>query len=272
MLTVRLMENKVTILGARGSVPVSGECFVRYGCATTCFAVEMGGDTVLIDAGTGILNLPQEILRKPEVKMLLTHAHFDHLAGLPMCPYLFQPDVNLHLYSAKRDGLTAKSFVKRVFSPPLWPVEPEELPGKITFHDLNRSMQLGAIHVDTMEGLHPGGVSLFRLTCGEHCVVIITDCTITDEQLPVLAEFAKDCDLLLCDGQYSEGEWVNRSEFGHSTWASAADLYRSSGAKAARIVHHDPDHTDSELDAAAGDLLSRYPHCGFAREGEVIYL
>ena len=266
------MENKVTILGARGSVPVSGERFVRYGCATTCFMIEMGGEIILVDAGTGILNLPREILQQPELKLLLTHAHYDHLVGLPMCPYLFQSNVQLHLYSAKRDGLTAKSFLKRMFSPPLWPVGPDELPGKVVFHELHGPLQLGAVHVDTMEGLHPGGVSLLRFTCGDHCVVVTTDCTITDEQLPGLAAFARDCDLLLCDGQYSEGEWVDRSAFGHSKWTAAAELYRVSGAKAARIIHHDPDHTDAELDAAAGDLLSRYPHCGFAQEGEVIYL
>ena len=266
------MENRVIILGARGSVPVSGERFQRFGCATTCFLVELGGDTVIVDAGTGILNLPQEVQAETELNLLLTHAHTDHLAGLAMCPYLFRPGATLHLYAEKRNGTSARTYVKRLFSPPLWPVGMEVLPGRIDFHAMPASFQLGAVHVETLEGMHPGGVSLLRLTGGGSCVVITTDCTITDEQMPVLADFAKDCDLLMCDGQYSDVEWEGRSDFGHSTWSAAAKLSRVSGAKETRIIHHDPMHTDDELEAAAAVLSRKYPNCGFAQEGEVIVL
>ena len=51
------MENRVTLLGVRGSIPVSGEAYRRYGCATTCFLIELEGETVLVDAGNGILSV-----------------------------------------------------------------------------------------------------------------------------------------------------------------------------------------------------------------------
>ena len=53
------MGNKVTILGARGSVPVNGSAFSRYGGATSCVLLETESEVLLFDAGTGILNLPE---------------------------------------------------------------------------------------------------------------------------------------------------------------------------------------------------------------------
>ena len=54
------MDNAITILGARGSVPVSGPAFSRYGGATTCIFVKLAGQLLVLDAGTGIMNLPKE--------------------------------------------------------------------------------------------------------------------------------------------------------------------------------------------------------------------
>ena len=264
------MENKVTILGTRGSVPVSGRAFMRYGCATTCFLIQMGGEAVVVDAGTGILNLPDEVMALPRLTMLLTHPHVDHLLGLPMCPYLFQKDVVLQLFAASLAGIDTRAQVSALLSPPLWPVGPEMLPGTLRFHALPEKLCQGNILVESMQGAHPGGVTVFRLSCGEKRVVIATDCTITDDLKPVLADFARDCDLFLCDGQYSDEEWPLRCEFGHSTWRAAAELAQVAGAKEARIVHHDPNHVDEVLDAAAPELLQLHPRCCFAREGEVI--
>lgn len=266
------MENQVTILGARGSVPVSGEAFQHYGGATTCFLVQLDGESILVDAGSGILSLPAELLEAPKLNLLLTHAHMDHLLGLPMCPYLFRTDAELTLYAAAHEDRTAAQQVGALLSPPLWPVGVDMLPCKVEFQDLPGTMRLGTVLVETMEGFHPGGVSLLRLTGGGRRVVITTDFTITDEQLPELTAFAKDCDLLLCDGQYSDEEWPVRCDFGHSTWTSAARFALRAGARNLRIIHHDPTHGDSMLDAATVDLRSIHPHSGFAAEGEVILL
>ena len=123
-----------------------------------------------------------------------------------------------------------------------------------------------------MEGAHPGGVSLLRLTGGGKRVVFATDCTVNGPGAGPLAEFAQGCDLLLCDGQYSDAEWPERSAFGHSTWTAAARLGRACGAARTRVIHHDPGHTDRLLDDAAGELRAIHPDCAFARAGEEIFL
>lgn len=266
------MENRVTLLGVRGSIPVSGEAYRRYGCATTCCLIELEGETILVDAGNGILNLPQELMHRPEMTMLLTHPHLDHLIGLPMCPYLFRKEAALHLYAAVRGGMDAGDQVKALFAPPLWPVGAERLPGVLTCSTLPVPLRLNGVLVESMEGEHPGGVTIYRLTGGGKRIVIATDCTITEKNRAALTEFAGGCDLFLCDGQYSEEEWPAHAAYGHSTWIAAAMLARAAEAKQTRIVHHDPTHTDAFLDASAAELSLACTDCAFAREGEIIRL
>jgi len=266
------MDQTVTILGARGSVPVSGPGFARYGGATTCILVCLAGQPVVLDAGTGLLSLPEKGQSTPALPLLLTHLHLDHLLGLPLCPYALTPGNRLDLYGAPRDGVSLASALSRLFVPPFWPVGPEELPARFVFHDLQKEWDLGPVRVETKEGVHPGGVTLYKLTGGGKTVVFAPDCTLTEDQLTQMAEFARDCDLLLWDGQYSDGEFAARPHFGHSAWTVAARLAALSGARQARIIHHDPTHTDSILEEADRRVRAICPACRLAVQGEEIRL
>lgn len=266
------MNPSITVLGARGSLPVSGSAFARYGGATTCLLVRMGTQPLVIDAGTGLLALPDDVLRLPQLNLLLTHPHLDHLLGLPLCRYAFRKDARLDIYAVTRNGLDAREQVCRAMSPPLWPVGPDQLAARVSFHELPPMLMLDGLRIDTLEGVHPGGVSLFRIEGGGRRVVFATDCTVEGPLAAALAEFAHGCDLLLCDGQYSDAEWATRSQFGHSTWTAAARLARSCGAKRLRVIHHDPFRTDGELDAAEAGLRGDGADFSFAKEGEVISL
>lgn len=261
------MDNTVTILGARGSMSVGGAEYLRYGGATTCVLVRLSGQAVVLDAGTGLMNLPPDVLDAPSLPLLLTHSHADHLLGLPLCPYVMRRGARLDIYAARRGGLDAETQVRRFLSPPLWPVGPDSFPADIRFHDLPADFHLGGIRVASMEGAHPAGVSLLRLEGGGESVVLLTDCTLTAALRPAVLDFARDCSLLLCDGQYSDDEWPARAGFGHNTWRAAADFARECRARETRIVHHDPFHTDAALDAASAEIGTP-----FAREGEVIVL
>ena len=267
------MSSSVFVLGTRGSVPVCRQDSLKYGGATLCIFMRLAGQPVVLDAGTGMLDLSR-VLRQNEtdLPLLLSHPHADHLLGLPMCPILFDPQYTLRIYGADRNGLTVEKQIQSLMSPPLWPVSPEMLRASITFHSIKDSFDLGSIHVDTLEGIHPGGVTLFRLTGGGKSVVYMTDCTLTESFFPKAVAFARDCDLLLCDGQYSEEEWPDRCHFGHSTWTAAARLAAAANVKQARIIHHDPFRTDAELDHAAKELTDIHPGCAFARAGEEITL
>ncbi len=262
----------ITILGTRGSLPVSGGAYARYGGATTCALFRAGEDFVVLDAGTGLLALPDEAMRGGTLPLLLTHAHADHLLGLPLSPCTMNRELRLDVYGKTRDGMDVRAQLAALMSPPLWPVGPDALPADVCFHELPDALRLGGIEIEAMEGRHPGGVSILRLTAAGKRVVFATDCTLDNDWLPALREFARDCDLLLCDGQYSDDEWTARAAFGHSSWGYVARFARSCGAKMLRVIHHDPKRTDEELDRAAEGLRAIDPAFDFAKEGERIVL
>ncbi len=265
-------KDTVVLLGVRGSLPVSGGAFARYGGATTCFLLELDGQPLLVDGGSGLLRLSGPVLEEASLPLVLTHPHADHLIGLPLCPYLLQPGKRLELYAVSRGGLDACAQVSRLLSPPLWPVEPRELPAEIVWHELPETLRLGRLTVERLEGVHPGGVSLLRVRGGNRTVVVMTDCTLAEERLPTFTAFARDCDLLLCDGQYGEEEWPACAGYGHSTWLMAARFAAACGAKALRVVHHDPRHTDAALDEAEAAVRAVFPAGALAREGEAVSL
>ena len=157
-------------------------------------------------------------------------------------------------------------------TPPLWPVGPEELPADISFHDLPDELRLGNIRVSVREGSHPGGVSVLRIEAAGRRIVFATDCVLTEPFTERLVEFARGCDLLLCDGQFSETEWERYPEFGHSSWNMAAQFARRCDAKRLRVIHHSPFRTDAELDRAAESIRTIDLAFDFAKEGEEIEL
>ena len=267
------MKTSAFILGARGSVPVSSQEYLRHGGDTLCVFLRLANQLIVLDAGTGLLKLtPLLNDNENDISVLLSHAHMDHLLGIPMFPALFDQTKSFHFYAKERNGLTVQELLGTLMSPPLWPFRPENTSATLSFHSVSDSFDLGRVHVETMEGIHPGGVTLFRLTGDGKSIVYITDCVLTEEFFPKAVSFAKDCDLLFCDGQYSEEEWATRRYFGHSSWIAAARLGAACNARQMRIIHHNPFRTDADLDAVAETLKTIYPGCTFARAGEEISL
>lgn len=263
---------KVTISGSRGSMPVSGRAYRRFGGATCCVLVQHPSGNLILDAGTGLMNLGGCLKDTNSVSLLLTHPHFDHMAGLCLFPAVFRRDFRIKVYGADRLGLSVQQQIETLMAPPLWPVGPGHLPADFTFFPVHGRFTAEGMEIETMEGTHPGGVSVFRLTIGEKRIVYMTDCTITEENREALLSFCRDCDLFLCDGQYSDEEWPARSAFGHNPWSEAARFARQCGAKRARILHHDPMHTDEILDTASAQVSAIYPACTLAFDGEELLL
>ena len=88
-----------------------------------------------------------------------------------------------------------------------------------------------------------------------------------------LAEFARGADVLAHDGQYmSEEYFAGKQGWGHSTIRMAVKTARMAGAKRLVILHHDPEHTDDQLDAMEHEADAWFPGVVFAKEGEAVFL
>jgi len=92
---------KLKFHGVRGSYAVPGPSTLRYGGNTTCLEVRAEDDSLyIIDAGTGIIGLGQELKNESlEAKLFISHYHWDHLQGLIFFSPLFNPKNKIDIYA-----------------------------------------------------------------------------------------------------------------------------------------------------------------------------
>ncbi len=246
------MESKnddfiVTVLGARGSVSVSGESYTKYGGQTSSYMVEAGGKKIFIDAGTGIMRAPY--VENEEIHVLLSHLHIDHLIGLPFFRPLFEEDSRVNAYAVKRENGNLEEQLNNLFVPPFWPCRLDEYKAKVNYHVPEFPFMIGDIKIDGIEGNHPGGCTIFKLTYKGRVFVYMSDYEheeggFKDE----IVNFVKDADVLFYDGQYSEAEYEIHRAYGHSTPEQGLILKDKANVKRLYFIHHDPGHTDEYLD------------------------
>jgi ribonuclease BN (tRNA processing enzyme) len=259
---------KVTILGARGSIPTEGSEMLEFGGATSSVLVESEDQAIFLDAGTGIINAPD--VGDRSISILMTHPHLDHVLGLPFFPYITAKGRRIDFYSGKNGILSTYEQLDTVYSNPLWPCKLEDYPSDIVFHDIEFPTYIGGFTVTGIPSVHPGGGTVYRLEEKGKSIVYATDYEYYEDKVGELIEFAKDCDLLLFDAQYTEEELEKRRGYGHSTVRQGLDVMEKSGAKNIRFVHHDPKHTDEMLRKMEAEVKSE--HVSFARKNEVIVL
>lgn len=236
---------KFTVLGTRGSVPVEGKNFARYGGATSCYKVLAGKEEIYLDAGSGIVSaLPA---RDTNITILLTHMHLDHLVGLPFFIALTEKDRPIDIYANKRTGLMPKDAIDRLISNPFWPCKIENYPAKVSFYLPSKKFFIGDVEVDTLEGSHPEGSTIYRLTRKGKSIVYATDFEHNPAACAALTTFAKGCDILLYDAQYKAEEYERYRGYGHSTPQEGIKIADAAGVGKLIFVHHAPLRSDEEL-------------------------
>jgi phosphoribosyl 1,2-cyclic phosphodiesterase len=279
---------RVVIWGCRGSVATPGPETVRCGGNTSCVEVSLDdGSVFVLDAGTGIRELGAELTERGtrKVHLLLTHLHLDHLEGLRFFAPLFDPAVEIDLWGPRSPVLGLKERIRKSFSPPLFPIDLQDTPAKVTFNDVpSVPWTIGAAELRASLVVHPGPTVGYRISADGSSVAYMPD------HEPALAgrfedrtrdwisggSIAEDVDLLLHDAQYSEEEYEGRLGWGHSSVSSAVAYADAVGAKRLVLFHHDPTHSDDRMQELEAEARSFADDGGdpptIAREGMVLDL
>jgi phosphoribosyl 1,2-cyclic phosphodiesterase len=271
----------VRICGSRGSVPSPGAERLRYGGDTSCVQVALSdGKNLILDAGTGIRNVPQKLAADGEhVHILLTHLHLDHIQGLLFYSPLFETRTRVTIWGPAAPGVSLKNRIGRYLSAPLTPVDVRELPCEVDFRSCPvTEWQIGSARIRAEAVNHRGPTLGFRIEDAgaslcylpDHEPALLGALDELDSEWLSGYSLARDCDLLLHDCQYTDIEYPSHFGWGHSAISHAVAFARRCEARRLLLFHHDPQHVDDQLDAMLEDATARWQELGGASDAIVM--
>jgi len=277
----------ITCWGTRGSIPTPAHNTSGYGGNTACITIDLGGKTLVLDAGTGIRQAGQAVIdRDTELYLLLTHIHGDHIYGFPFFGPLYQPKRRIHLIDYQHENTPDVEpwSLLSLLDGKHFPLKADSYACKLirVQEDAMTFLHSRGIDIQRIAVNHPGHGYGYRITEQNHSVVFMPD----NELLPpdgtattALADFVKFCegaDVLIHDAQYIDTDLPHKWGWGHSMISQVVDLAIQAHVRRLILFHHDPERTDSELDAIQAAAQERLaPHgitCNAAHEGLALTL
>ncbi len=284
---------KVLFWGVRGSIPVPGPLTQRYGGNTSCIQLETGVQPVIIfDSGTGIRRLGQQLAARgtpQEIHIFISHAHWDHIQGLPFFDPLYQSGNRITFYSRKRDEFCLRDIIHKVIEDPYFPLSHEDWKADVRFVELEdgAGAEIAPGLVMRSSRLnHPLIANAYRIDHKGKSVVYVTDTAPFDHMVldrdfipkapdlsaPVAPEVAgllavmrqnlvdlcTGADLVIYDTMFTEEEYHRNPHWGHSAASHAMGVCTEAGAGHLVIFHHAPERTDDQMDRMMEDIIEQY--------------
>lgn len=243
--------------GARGSIPVSGEEYLKYGGNTPCIELRTKADEIIIiDAGTGIRNLGKKLLKenRHEFNLILTHAHWDHIIGLPFFAPLYTKDTVINIMGYPFVQNSIKEIVSGMMMAPFFPVNLKDIKAKLIFHEAcDRGFSIKSLKITPIPLSHPNKGLGYKFVEDDRCFVFLTDNELSFKHIGGLnykdyLEFSKEADLLIHDTEFTEEEYKTKRGWGHSSSTDALKLALEAQVKRFGLFSHNPERTDKELD------------------------
>ncbi len=280
METSSSSEFVVQFWGVRGSVPAPGKDTVRYGGNTSCIEMRLGSQRLIFDGGTGLQVLGQHLAEQMplEAYLFFTHYHWDHIQGFPFFTPAFVKGNCLHIHGAvPPDGISMKKhFIDRVLHPNS-PVPLAGMQADIKFYEIipGDTLELNNIQLRTGHLNHPNNAMGYRVTWQGHSVFYCTDTEHLPDRLDEnVMSLADNADILIYDAMYTDEEYNNPKSpkvgWGHSTWQEGVKIAKAAGVKQLVIFHHEPTHSDEDLDRIEEQVQAAFPNAVLAREGMVL--
>lgn len=271
---------KIKFWGTRGTRQVHSPNHTKFGSNTICVEVELGDRILVFDAGSGIINFGADFEKRENSKkfdLFLSHAHYDHVEGIPHLSPFYNKKCSANIWSGKLKGIvTCHEVFDFLMMQPYFPVKVEKFEADINYNDISdyETLDIGdGIKIHTTRLNHPGGTTGYRVDYKGKSFAFITDCahssTIQDEQL---VAFLKDVDLFAYDCSYTDEEFEEYSNYGHSTWQEALKLRAAANAGGVYAIHHMPFRNDAQLQAIDEAMQDENANSGVAYDNKIIQL
>ena len=252
------MALEVAFIGVSSAYPGDGE-------ESTCFLVN--GD-ILVDVGfnAGISVQALGVAPTDIDHIFITHCHHDHVIGLPGVLFLNSKRAAadreagpLHLYGPQ--DLTPVTSAALAF------LQADRYPQVVPEHEIHHvypdeSIEIGDLRVDVGRAFHPLDARSYRFTdTVTRGSVVITGDTAYHEGL---AEFAKDCDVLIHEAAAPPTASGINQRYLHSRPQDAARVAQESSTSSLALVHYQTDQAAAMLSRAK----EGFPNTRVARKGQ----
>ncbi|HEX9620203.1 MAG TPA: MBL fold metallo-hydrolase [Polyangiaceae bacterium] len=284
----------VRFWGTRGSIPTPGYATRRYGGNTSCVEMRVDDTRFICDGGTGLRELGLQLLqseaRPADVHMLFSHMHWDHIQGFPFFLPAYETDMSLHVYEVAAGEDRIRRLLHGQMRSEYFPVTFSDLGARIVSGDLgDGETSVEGVKIRCFEQNHPGRSFAYSFEKDGKRVVYATDnevdLTLENREQsmekfsalrkipPALVAFARGADLLIADGQYTDEEYAAKVGWGHARANTVVDLAVQAEVKQCAIFHHDPMHSDDDIDRIVEQARERAASFGSnatlfgAREG-----
>lgn len=236
---------------------------------TTCIELRAGDSLFILDCGSGMRPLGNELLRSPfgrgqgVAHVFISHTHWDHIQGYPFFAPGYIPGNQFHFHSPFPDlQMRFEDQQREVY----FPVSLDYMRAARTWNvlDPTETVTIAGVKVSMMLLSHPGGAYAYRFEHGGKIFVYATDGEyqrMDADHTARYVEFFRNADMLIFDAQYSFEQAIDeKRDWGHSTPKMGAELAFRAGVKRLVLTHHDPLATDDKLWNAVGEA---YNHLAF---------
>ena len=276
MATIESAPSTIRFWGVRGSVPTPGPGTVHYGGNTSCIEVRTAGEIIILDAGTGLRllgnQLRQEFPNQPlQITLLLSHTHWDHIQGLPFFSPVYYAENRIRILGYEGARHSLQNVLSKQMETPFFPIPLDDVPATVQIEELKeKSFSVGEIQVAAWFANHPGVCAGYKLTTHDGSFAFFPDnepylsyrrvprpddeaerskFALAQAQEAKLVEFLRGTEVLIMDAQYDCDEYKSHIGWGHGCLDDVVDLALKAGIKRLFMFHHDPDHDDAKVSA-----------------------
>lgn len=264
----------VKFWGVRGHVPTPGADTVRYGGNTACVEVNVGGQQLIFDGGTGLRALGHHLVQKAtrvDAHLFFTHTHWDRIQGFPFfCP-AFDRATRLNIYGAvAENGASIKHSLTTQMLRPNFFTPLQTMEAELIFHSIQAGemIQLGDVTVETLS-LSPQTHGLgYRVTWQDHALVYATGTDPTQSAAdPNLVRLAHGADVVIFDGTYVDMAYADPDNNLLTPWELGIKVAQAGQVGQLVLFHHHPRHPDDYLDQLEQQVQATFARVCLAREG-----